>query len=277
MNNTAEINRVAENFHRHAGEYDRYASVQKLVVSRLLQLIGSNLEDWPERFLDVGCGTGNLLAALGNKYPASQPFGIDLAFNMALAASAGCGRNDVSIINGNAEELPFAESSFDLIVSASTFQWVNKLDQCLTECFRTLKNGGLFCAAFFGGKTLHELQQSYRKAVEMHFGVDDPRLERLHRFRDLDQVRPLFEKSGFSQVVIFSEIETEYHQDVAGVLRSIKKIGAATASSHAGAGLGWRGILTDMQDYYRKKYKVAGKIPATYEVVYLIGRKPAGN
>jgi len=273
VSKTADIKRVADNFHRHAAEYDRYASVQKLVVSRLLQLVDSHLEGAPENFLDIGCGTGNLLNALGKRFPASQPFGIDLAFNMALAASANCGPEAV-IINANAEELPFAGSGFDLIVSASTFQWINNLDLCLAECYRTLKDGGLFCAAFFGGKTLHELHQSYRNTIEKYFGANDERIARLHKFMKVDDVRPLLENSGFSQVMVFSEIETEYHDDVAGLLRSIKKIGAATANSHAaGNGLGWRGVIAEMQDHYTKKYQVAGRIPATYEVVYLLARK----
>lgn len=273
MSNSADLKRVAGNFHKHAAEYDQYASVQKMVVSRLLKLIDLHLERPPERFLDIGCGTGNLLVSLAERFPASQPFGIDLAFNMARTAAANSGQN-VVVINGNAEELPFAESIFDLIVSASTFQWVKNLDLCLAECFRALKVGGLLCVAFFGGNTLHELHQSYRASIEKKFGADDVRMARLHTFRNADDVRPLLEKSGFYQGMIFSEIEMEYHDDVAGLLRSIKKIGAATAGSPAaGDGLGWRGIMAETQKYYRENFQVAGRIPATYEVVYLLARK----
>ena len=162
--NTQDVRkRIGRGFDLHAGEYDRHAFVQKRVVAALDGLVSTHLNGAPRRLLDIGCGTGAVLAALAGRYPAAQLCGLDLAFNMCLQAAGQFGAA-AQLVNGDAECLPFRDGSFDLIVSASTLQWVQRLDSCFKECLRVLTPGGLMCAAFFGGRTLWELQESYREA-----------------------------------------------------------------------------------------------------------------
>lgn len=277
MNRAVDRRRIAGAFHRQAGEYDRHALVQKRVVSKLDRLVAAHLTGSPEQVLDIGCGTGALLAALKRRYPSVRPCGIDLAFNMSWQSAARLGA-DAMIVNGDAEQLPFREGAFDLVVSASTFQWVKRLDTSLEECCRVLKPGGLLCVAFFGGKTLWELQACYREALEGRFKGDDRRGERLQSFREAAEVQSLMAHLGYDQMVISSDMEMEYHADVAGLLRSIKGVGAATAARNdTGGGLGWRGVLTDMANIYRSRFEVGGMIPATYEVIYVIARRCAAG
>lgn len=273
MNVADSRKKIGRAFHRQAGEYDQHAVVQKRVVSRLDSLVASRLEASPGRLLDIGCGTGNLLAVLQERFPLSRLHGLDLAFNMALASSRRVGGDNV-IVNGDAERLPFRDNSFDLVVSASTLQWIDDLDTCLSECFRVLVPGGWFCAAFFGGTTLWELQESYRQALTGRL-ADDRHSGRLHAFKKPDEVQRALQSATFEQVVVDSEIELEYHPDVPHLLRSIKGVGAATVRrSDGGGGLGWRGVLKDMENIYCTKFKRDGLVPATYEVIYMTGRRP---
>lgn len=62
------------------------------------------------------------------------------------------------------EHLPFAEHSFDLIVSPLTLHTVNDLPGALIQIRRTLKPDGLMLAALFGGETLNELRLSLIEA-----------------------------------------------------------------------------------------------------------------
>jgi len=269
--------RIGRAFHRRAEEYDLHASVQRRVVARLEQLVTAHQPQTPERLLDIGCGTGSMLSALHERYPQSGQFGIDLAFNM-IRRSVFQVNDKALFVNGDAERLPFGHGVFDLVVSASTFQWLERLDPCLEECRRVLRGDGMLCVAFFGGRTLWELQESYREAVTMRFGADDDRQGRLHRFRGRDEVQDAVSRLGFDQVMIASETEMEYHADVPELLRSIKAIGAATASrSDAGGGLGWRGLLNDMANIYRGRFLNGGLIPATYEVIYVVARRSPVN
>lgn len=265
--------RIGTSFHRHAAEYDRHAVVQKRVVERLERLVKESLTQPPARLLDIGCGTGALLSALDQQYPRTQPWGIDLAFNMALSAKERLGGRAV-LVNGDAERLPFQNGAFDLVVSASTLQWVEDLGRCLSESRRVLAPGGTYCAAFFGGKSLWELQESYREALA-GCAANERRAGRLHRFMELERVRELFSAAGFTEAHVFSETETEYHPDVFHLLKAIKGVGAGTSAQPGDrtGGLGWRSILQKMSEVYSRRFSCGGVIPATYEVFYLVGKR----
>lgn len=264
--------RIGRGFHRQAGEYDRYAVVQKRVVENLTRLVESHCDRPPLAALDIGCGTGAMLSVLHRLYPAASLAGLDLALNMALKAAERLGPVAM-LVNGDAECLPFGDGSFDLVVSASTLQWVRNLESCFRECQRVVAPGGLFCAAFFGGRTLWELQESYREALADRCCGDDGRGGRLQRFREMGEVRQVLETLGFDRVVVAGEREMEYHPDVAALLRSIKGIGATTPARNEGGGLGWRGFLDAMAGIYRTRHQKNGMIPATYDVIYIVARK----
>lgn len=268
--------RIGRAFHRQAGEYDRNASVQKRVVKRLEQIVSEHQARPPLHALDIGCGTGAMLSVLREKYPDTQLCGLDLAFNMAKFSEQSLAGKAL-VVNGAAEQLPFRNGAFDLVVSASTLQWVERLDVCFEECHRVLRGEGLLCTAFFGGRTLWELHQSYREAVASNFGADDLRNNRLHRFRETDEVIEVLSRYGYKQLLIFKETEMEYYGDVSGVLRSIKSIGATTtARNESSGGLGGRGMLKDMEHIYNSRYKKDELIPVTYEVIYIVARRIAG-
>src|SRR5579871_1422130 len=64
------------------------------------------------------------------------------------------------------EVLPFAEASFDLVVSALSLHWVNDLPGALIQIRKALKPDGLFIGIALGGRTLNELRQSLIAAEE---------------------------------------------------------------------------------------------------------------
>jgi malonyl-CoA O-methyltransferase len=64
------------------------------------------------------------------------------------------------------------------------------------------------------------------------------------------------------------------HEDVPALLRSLKKIGAVNASPLASDGLAGRKVMLEMMDIYRRTHGTDGSIPATYEVIFAMGRKP---
>jgi malonyl-CoA O-methyltransferase len=257
--------KVRESFHRQASDYDDHAVVQRRVVERLVGLLQEEGVR-PARLLDVGAGTGRLLARLRASYPDALAVGADLAFGMCKAASANLAQDRVQLVTADAEHLPFASSSFDLVLSTSTFQWLSSLDTALAEAYRVLSPGGLFCFALFGEKTLFELRSSYKTALRD--GTD-----RSHSFFARSEVAAALERTGFSAPTVLSEMEVQWHADVPEMLRSLKRIGAGSAAPVAAKGLSERRVMLDMMEVYRKSYGKDGAVPASYEVVYGIGRK----
>jgi malonyl-CoA O-methyltransferase len=263
----AGINRqsVQKAFTLHAGEYDDHSIVQKRVVERLAEFLRASAVI-PRRVLDIGSGTGMLLGEMIRIYPATDLVGLDLAFGMSLKARANlAARPLTNLLTGDAAALPFKDHSFDLVVSTSTFQWLDSLDRAFAEAFRVLAPGGCFVFALFGGETLHELRGSYRCAWETSGRGPE---ERTRSFHDASAVETELDRTGFINARVWSESEVEHHSDVPALLRSLKRIGAGNDVPLKSRGLAERRVMLEMMEIYRRKYVVDGLIPATYEVIY---------
>lgn len=90
--------------------------------------------------LDIGTGTGFAAFKMAGLFPQSQIVGLDQADQMLRVARGKNEKNEimnVSFIQGSADNIPFNESSYDLItVSNAPFN--------LNEITRVLKQGGYF-------------------------------------------------------------------------------------------------------------------------------------
>lgn len=263
-------NRVRNSFSNQADEYTRYAQVQRRVAARFVDLLAEE-QLRPRNILDIGCGTGLLLVSLGNLYPGAALSGIDLAPGMTEVTRENLkGRQLTDVRVGDAEQLPFFEREFDLVVSTSTFQWLEQLDTAFSEVHRVLADGGTFRFALFGARTLYELKDAYRAALCL---TGRNSTDRSHSFLDCATVASALARSGFAGCRVSSEDETEFHPDVTALLRSLKKIGAGNASPEQVRSLAERRVMLTMMEIYREKHGRDEGIPATYEVIYGSGKK----
>ncbi len=263
--------RVARSFHRGAAEYDQHTPVQQRVVQRLLERLAGLLPVEPGRVLDIGCGTGQLLAQVARRYPQASLTGLDLAPNMLRQAGQRLGKT-VILQQGDAEHLPFGEHCFDLVVSSSTFQWLEQCSRCFSEVHRVLESGGLFGFALFGAGTLAELRVAWQEALERcdrHLPLNQ---DGSHRFPTVDTIRDALVEQGFYEVSVTSELEQVWYPDLPQLLQAIKRIGAGTARPPAGGGLGWRRVLHEMAAIYRERFGTDRGVPASYHVIYGSGR-----
>jgi arsenite methyltransferase len=97
-----------------------------------------------ERVLDVGSGPGFLLASIADAVgPEGSAHGLDPSPAMNALAAAHCaGRGWVSVDEGGAEALPYADAAFDAVVSTQVYEYVTDVLAALVEVRRVLRPGG---------------------------------------------------------------------------------------------------------------------------------------
>jgi arsenite methyltransferase len=104
-----------------------------------------------ESVLDVGCGCGvDTLVAASMVGPEGRAVGIDLTSEMVERATENLSHTHLTNAHfqeGSAEDLPFPDPSFDVVISSGAFNLVPDKLKALREVFRVLKPTGRFMIA----------------------------------------------------------------------------------------------------------------------------------
>jgi len=100
----------------------------------------------PARILDVACGTGSAINQLALSHPAERYWGLDLSPYYLQHAGRRLGHvQNLSLVTENAEHMPLADASFDVVTSVFLFHELPARARAnvLAEMRRVLKPGGL--------------------------------------------------------------------------------------------------------------------------------------
>lgn len=250
---------VKKSFNRGAPDYDRCAVLQAEVLKRLLERL-EYIKVSPHWVVDLGCGTGQAIAALNKKYRKSRVVALDMADAMLQQARSQYGLFDRKLLlNADMEALPFRSQSIDLIFSSLALQWSNDLEGAFKEMQRVGKPGGLVLFSTLGVRTLHELRESWMQ-------IDSS--PRVHQFMDMHDIGDAMMAAGLQQPVVDQEDITLEYEDFSDLIRDLKGIGATNADRNRSRGLMTPAKLNRLQQAYQQTAFNQGKYRATYEVVY---------
>jgi demethylmenaquinone methyltransferase/2-methoxy-6-polyprenyl-1,4-benzoquinol methylase len=97
------------------------------------------------RLLDLGAGTGDLAAEAQRQFPGNQVIAADFTLEMMMFGRS-VKHASLAWSAADARHLPFADSSFDAVVSGYLLRNVSDLPQALGEQYRVLKHGGRLVA-----------------------------------------------------------------------------------------------------------------------------------
>jgi NADH dehydrogenase [ubiquinone] 1 alpha subcomplex assembly factor 5 len=170
------------------------------------------------------------------------------------------------------ELLPFAAASFDLVVSNLALHWAGDLPGALIQLRRTLKPDGLLLAALLGGQTLVELRTALFEAELAEEGGVSPRVSPTVELAD---AAALLQRAGFALPVADSERLTVTYANLLALLRDLRGMGETNALSARRRGGLRRATLARTAVIYAERFgDAAGRIPATFEIMFLCGWAP---
>jgi len=256
--NTIDKLQARRAFNRAATTYDAVAELQYEIGDRLIERL-DYVRLQPARILDLGAGTGFFSAALLKRYRKADIVALDVAENMLRQVQGRGGWfRKPRCVCADAETLPFADDSFELIFSNLMLQWSVDLEQTFLELRRVLAPGGLLMFTTFGPDTLMELRASWEK-------VDG--FTHVNRFIDMHDVGDSLVNTRWAEPVMDSERITVTYRQLERLMQDLKQIGAHNVTHGRPAGLTGRQRMQQLAEAY-EQFREDGVLPASYEVVY---------
>ncbi len=157
--NQSDQKRISDHFRRSIRTYDEGAKVQKEVGAHLVD----RLEKYPgiqlNRVLEIGCCTGSMTHRFCTEKSVKNLWVNDLVHDCCTETServkelAGC----IYQLPGDIESL-LLPADLDLVVSSSTFQWLQDLPGCIAKIGKALHSSGYLVFSMFGPGTMEQIK-----------------------------------------------------------------------------------------------------------------------
>jgi len=167
-------------FQRHTGQYENWFAEHRWVYEAELRAVEVLLPE-SGRGLEVGVGTGRFAEPLGIKT------GLEPSRRMREIAQ----KRGIKVLDGVAEDLPFGDGKFDLVLMVTTVCFLDDIHKAFREAHRVLANGGFFIAgivdrnSLIGQKYLkHQNESVFYKIATFFSVVEVVKIMRQARFTD---------------------------------------------------------------------------------------------
>ncbi len=202
--------------------------------------------------LDLGCFDGAFVAP-----PGARVARCDAGFAFA-AGSRG--------VQADEDRLPFADASFDLVVSAGVLDQIDDLPGALTLIRRVLRPDGLFLGAFVGAGSLPALRSALRIAE-----ADRP-AARLHPQIDVRSAGDLLMRAGFALPVADVETLDVGYSDLGRLLGDLR--GMAASNVLAQRQPMTAGVFARTIAAFADAADDRGRTQEKFQIVFLTGWSP---
>lgn len=170
-------------------------------------------------------------------------------------------------VQGDEDRLPFADQSFDLVVSAGVLDQVNDLPGALTLIRRVLRPDGLFLGAMAGANSLATLRGAIRSAE------DERPVARFHPRIDVRSAGDLLMRAGFALPVADTETLRVRYRDMGRLFGDLRGMAASNmlAERHPIA----RATLAGAAHAFGDAAEPDGRTTEHVEIIFMTGWAPS--
>jgi len=172
--------------------------------------------------------------------------------------------------------LALTPKSRDMILHCMALHWSNDPVGQLIQCRMALKPGGVFLGVLFGGETLGELREAIMTAeMRVHDGVS-PRVLPMADVRAMGDLLP---RAGLIRGVADRSSIRKSYVTTRALMHDLRSLGETNAMQDRIRGFSRRGMFNCLETVYHDLFAgTDGRIPATFEMIYLTGwRDPSSD
>ena len=209
--------------------------------------------------IDLGSATGSSRRLLARRFRHAHIVAVDLAHNMLVQArkkQPWFVRN--SLVQGNAEAMPFSDQSVDVIFANLLLPWASDPARVFTEVARVLRKDGLFVFATLGPDSMSELRRAWRAADEG---------EHVNRFPDMHDLGDAAVRAGLRDPILDVDRLAVTYDGHDALFRDLTAAGGRNSLQHRSRSMIGRtrfAAMTDALDAARRK----GVLSFELELVY---------
>jgi malonyl-CoA O-methyltransferase len=203
-------------FDRAARTFDAASVAHEEARGRLLERLDYTRLA-PRVVVDLGSATGRSAERLAARYADARVLAVDTSLAML---EAGRGRAPAALV-GDAERLPLADGSVDLIFANMSLPW-SRPDRVFAEAARVLTEGGLFSFSTLGPDSLEQVRRAWA-------AVDDD--VHVHAFFDMHDLGDLAIAAGLAEPVLDVDRLDLTYRDVESMIRDLRACGAVNVAA----------------------------------------------
>lgn len=249
-----DSNRIARRFLKSLETYEEGARVQREVVQKLMLLLDSQDAVRYQRVLEIGCGTGRLTAEVCARKSVARLYLNDLVedFCKKAANRVLLYGTDAIPLPGNIEKVCLPPD-LDLILSASTLQWLTNLSGLFTSCADALAPGGFLVFSLFGPGTMQEIREL------LGVGLN---------YRSHEQILANLDKHFICHSA-HQDLYQPYFETPRQILRHIQQTGVGGVAPYR-----WtRSRLREFESRYIAAFGDEKGVPLTYHALSFVAQK----
>ncbi len=211
---------VQRRFDRAARQFDQVDFVHRHAALGLFDRL-SPMQIGASRILDLGSATGRDHRSLTKRFRGALVIGVDNSLEMLKhARRRRRWFSRTASVQAEAENLPFADGSMDLVYANLLLPWIDNLPACFADIARVLRKNGLFVFSTLGPDSFQELRRAWGAALSA---------TRVRCFPDMHDVGDRLVRSGLRDPVLDIDMLSLQYRDADTLFADLHRAGAGNS------------------------------------------------